>query len=311
MILCLTPNPAIDRTLIVSDLQAGVVARPNKVMAVAGGKSFNVARAVQRLGGQAVCAGLLGGHTGRLIADLAQAEGLSGRWTWLEQETRLCTIIISKKSGDVFELYETGQPIRTADWKRLQSDVLAAMPQSGTICMSGSLPPGCPTEAPADLIKAMQQAGYKIWVDTSGLALQMAIEAKPFGLKINTTEAGEILGQSITDIDAGLKAAVHFWQYGIDTVVLTLGKAGAVIVTKTGRWWARPPSLQTVSAVGNGDTFLAGLVTGFELGLSPADTLCRAVAAGVANTLSAGGAAFSLPDFENILAKTSVKKLAL
>ncbi len=309
MILCLTPNPAIDRTLLVPNLQPGIVTRPTRTIVAAGGKGFNVARAIHLLGGQAMCASMLGGHTGRLVAELAQQEGLSGTWTWLETETRTCTIIISTENKQLFEIYERGMAISTGDWSRFQTDVVKVTSQAKVVCLSGSLPPGCPPDAPADLIAAVQAIGRPVWVDTGGPALLAALAARPAGLKINAAEAGEILGENIDHPRHAVQAAAEFRHKGVETVVITLGKRGAVVVNGNGGWWAKPPTLPTISAVGSGDSFLAGLVTGFEMGLPAADALRRAVAAGAANTLSPGGAQFTLSEFKAVMPNISIERM--
>src|SRR5512133_2816748 len=99
MILCITPNPAIDRTLVVPKLILGNVHRAQETILAAGGKGFNVARTIRTLGGEPFCLGFAGGHTGHLLADLAQQEGLDAYWTWKDSETRTCTILVSE-GGD-------------------------------------------------------------------------------------------------------------------------------------------------------------------------------------------------------------------
>src|SRR5688500_20147807 len=140
MILCITPNPAIDRTLILSSLALGNVHRAEKVIVAAGGKGLNVARAIRTLGGEALCMGFAGGHTGHLLADLAQEEGLHFSWTWINSETRTCIILVSHY-GDATVINEPGMPVSKSDWKRLQRDVRKHVSSAGLVCLSGSLPP--------------------------------------------------------------------------------------------------------------------------------------------------------------------------
>ncbi len=309
MILCVTPNAAIDRTLVVPQLEPGTIARPSRVISVAGGKGFNVARAVQKLGGSVMCAGFLGGHTGRLVADLAHQEGLPGRWTWREAETRTCTIVIVENSQQVLEIYEPGPPLADDDWPRLVEDLRQAARHVDVVCLSGSLPPGCPASAPGDLIDALHTAGAPVWLDTSGPALLAALPASPDGLKINATEAGELLATPIATAAEAARAASRLAQRGIATVTITLGAQGAVLATAAGRWWARPPALPSVSAVGSGDSFLAGLVTALAEGQSPPDALRLAVAVGAANTLTPGGGQFLADDVAVILAQIEMHPL--
>lgn len=309
MILCITPNPAIDRTLVVPDLQPGQAARPTRTIVAAGGKGFNVARAVQRLGGQAQCAGLLGGHTGRLVADLAEAERLAGVWTWCDRETRQCTIIVVEQQQHVLEIYEPGQPITSDDWTRFRADVVAAARETQFVSLSGSMPPGCPAKAPADLIESIQAAGRPVWVDTSGRPLRTALAACPHALKINAAEAGQILARTIDDVDSALKAGQDLRQQGVETVVITLGRLGAVLINTAGSWWSQPPLVQPVSAIASGDSFLAGLLVSLEAGLPLPEALRRSVAAGTANSLYAGGAEFALDVFETTLKETRLTEV--
>lgn len=309
MILCVTPNAAIDRTLVVPQLEPGAIARPSRVISAAGGKGFNVARAVQKLGGSVMCAGFLGGHTGRLVADLAHREGLSGRWTWREAETRTCTIIIVENSRQVLEIYEPGPPLTGGDWPRLIEDLQQEAQYADVVCLSGSLPPGCPASAPGDLIAALHAAGAPVWLDTSGPALLAALPASPDGLKINAAEAGELLATPITTAAEAAHAASRLVQRGIATVTITLGAQGAVLATTTGRWWAKPPALSSVSAVGSGDSFLAGLVTALTTGQPPTEALRLAVAVGAANTLTPGGGQFTTGDVTLILPQIELHPL--
>ena len=96
MIICITPNPAIDRTIILPKLVPGEVHRAEQSIVAAGGKGLNVARAIRTLGGESLCMGFAGGHSGHLLADLAQNEGLSFSWTWIDSETRTCIILASQ-----------------------------------------------------------------------------------------------------------------------------------------------------------------------------------------------------------------------
>lgn len=309
MILCITPNAALDRTLLVPRLESGLVARPTQVINAAGGKGFNVARAVQTLGRRALCAGFLGGHTGRLVAELARQEGLQGRWSWREAETRICTIVVVENTQQVLEIYEPGPPLAGGDWPRLVEEVRQAGQQAEVVCLSGSLPPGCPPDAPADLITALQAPGRPVWLDTSGPALRAALTARPFGLKINTAEAGELFSAPITTPPEAAQAAGRLLERGLAAAAITVGAQGAVLATAAGRWWAKPPVLAGVSPVGSGDSFLAGLVTALAEGQSAAAALRQAVAAGAANTLSPGGGRFTLADMTTILAQIELHDL--
>ena len=116
MILCVTPNPAVDRTLTVPGIRLGEVSRAARALVAAGGKGLNVARVARAFGAEARCAGFLGGHSGQLVAELAEREGLCGGWTWIDGETRTCLIIVDPQGGEATVINEVGPAITNLDF---------------------------------------------------------------------------------------------------------------------------------------------------------------------------------------------------
>src|SRR5262249_29833024 len=141
-ILCVTPNPALDRTLEVPTLRPGAVMRATSERVAAGGKGVNVARALSALGGQARSMGAPGGANGRILADLATAEGLEAVWTWCEIETRSCLILVDSAARQATVINEAGPRLSAGDWMRFCAEVLAKATGAQAVCISGSVPPG-------------------------------------------------------------------------------------------------------------------------------------------------------------------------
>lgn len=310
MILCVSPNPALDRTLVVNQFVPGSVYRATQTLLLANGKGANVARAVRNLGKKAVCAGFLGGRTGRLVAELTEAEGLSSAWTWIESETRTDVVIVDSETGAATVINEPGPSVSVDDWSRLKVDVLRQAQHADVVCLSGSLPPGSPVETFSNLLRALQGAGQRIWVDTSGTALAAALTVSHLNIKVNATEAGTVLGHAIETVEDAIGAANELRARGVNSVVITLGKSGAVLVTEEGDWCAQSPIVKPVCEVGSGDSFTAGLLTSLTVGLEPAEALRCAVAAGAANALSLGSGQFAHEDFERLLQNSSVRALS-
>ncbi len=299
MIICLTPNPAIDRTVLLPNLAPGNVHRAEKVIVAAGGKGLNVARAIRTLGGEPLCMGFTGGHSGRLLADLAQAEGLNSSWTWVDSETRTCTILISP-NGDGTVINEPGLPVSKSDWKRLGEDLLRCVSPGNLVCISGSLPLQSSAEDMQGLLRLLVEAGKHVWVDTSGAALDAALNDPGVCVKVNGNEIGAALGLEVQDLPSAKQALAMLGERGIKTCVITLGAAGALLSTTEGRWHAQGPRVRVVSTVGSGDSFLGGLVHALDGGDDWSLALGNAVAAGTANALSAGGGQFTLEEFKSI-----------
>jgi 1-phosphofructokinase family hexose kinase len=306
VIVCVTPNPALDRIMTIPGFQAGRVFRPMAQVTAAGGKGVNVARALHTLGGESVCAGFLGGQTGQRLAELIAQEGLLGAWTEITGETRTCTIIADPE-GEATVINEHGPTVSADDWARLKTDILQTAAGAAVICFSGSLPPESPVGAFADLLQRLRAEGREVWVDSSGEPLVAAVKISGVHIKVNADEAGAVLRRPVTDFVTAVAAAEEIGNRVGGSVALTLGKQGAVLVHKGGCWLAYPPTIKAVSNVGSGDSFLAGLVQALQTKCAPDVALRRAVAAGTANALSLGGGVFTSKEYKQILKATTVQ----
>lgn len=312
MIVAVTPNAALDRTLVVPGYGRGGVFRPQEQITAAGGKGVNVARAAVILGGDAVCAGFVAGHSGRLLADLLHAEGLPARWTALDdgrRETRNCLILVDPDSGQVTVINEHGPTVAAVDWQRLTADIGALAASASAVALCGSLPPGSPLDAFAALIAATRDSGTAVWVDTSGGALRTALIPGAH-VKINHEEAAALLGvdvpqtpQAVADVAGGIQRVTGA------PVVITRGADGALYFDGVSALLATPPRIKAASAVGSGDSFLAGLLVALERGDAAADALRLAVGAGAANAMSVGGARFTVADALRLAAETRITSL--
>jgi len=306
MILCITPNPAIDRTILVPDLILGNVHRAQQTIVAAGGKGLNVARTIRTLGGEPLCMGLAGGHAGRLLAELAQNEGLNSFWTWTASETRTCTILVPQ-NGDATVINEPGLPDSKSDWEQLQQDVSKHISSSQLICISGSFPPNSSADDLYGLLSIMVEAGKQVWVDTSRAALDAVLDYPSVGVKVNDHEIGKSLGFEVNDIESAKRALMMLIGRGLTACVITLGAAGALLATQEGRWQAHAPRVRVISTVGSGDAFLGGLVNALDGGKDWPASLSDAVAAGTANALSAGGGRFVFEEFKDICEQIKIQ----
>jgi 1-phosphofructokinase family hexose kinase len=312
MILCVTPNPAVDRTLVVRNFAQGGVFRPQDHMAVAGGKGINVARAVQNLGSEAMCAGFLGGFSGQLIASLVEQENLQAYWTWLDgRETRTCVILVDPQTTLTTVVNEPGPMLTAADWAQFQQDVQHITADVSLIAFSGSLPPGISPELFTALVTELIASGKQVWVDTSGQALEAVSHLRGVNIKVNDVEAAALVNMPLETSSASEVVVVgqRLVEQTQAAVVITRGSQGAVGVDQTGAWQTSLPNVNIKSGVGSGDSFLAGLLVGIENGDSLSNALAQAAAAGTANALSIGGGQFSRSEFEDILAQIQITSL--
>ncbi|MCY4147230.1 MAG: hexose kinase [Chloroflexi bacterium] len=308
-IICVTPNVALDRTMVVSDFAIGRISRIRGAIAVPGGKGLNVLRAVEILGGRALAMGLLGGHTGRMVAAMVAEGGYQAQWTRFAGETRTCTII-ANEAGVSTVVNESGQ-VEPGDWNALADDIAAAAANddAAAVCLCGSLPLGAPADAPAQLISRINDLGRPVWVDSSGLWLANAIAAKPYAIKINRDEFAAFLGRDLLARREIIAAACELICGGIRMVIISLGAAGALLITNELAAQAVPPAIQPVDPIASGDCLHAGVVVALTAGAAAEQALRQGVAAGAVNALYAGGAQFPYSHYQSILAQTQVNIL--
>jgi len=314
-LVCVTPNPALDRLLVVPGFHAGGVCRADTTQLRAGGKGLNVGRALVRLGLVPQCASVLAGRTGQTMVDLSEEDGLCLSGIWTAGETRSTTVIIDT-DGTSTVINEAGPEITHADWARFVEHIVQISADASAVSISGSLLPGIPDGGLTSLIALLGREAHRpvahrpVWVDTSGPALSDAIRACPWGIKINAAEAAAALKSPIRSTEEAGRAAHRIHEAGVAVVVITLGATGAVAVNADGAWAARPPDVDAVSAVGSGDCFLAGMMAACTKGAKLADALRLATACGAANAMCREVGDLAPEVLPELMARTTVETIA-
>ena len=300
MILCLNLNAAIDKTIIVSSFEINKIHRPESVIALAGGKGCNVARALKTLGETPVVSGWVGGFAGQFIENSLHLEDMQTDFIHTDFESRTCTSILDREKQTMTEIYEVGESVPLEKINELRDHILTNIGKYKAVTLSGSLPAGVPTDFYADLIEIARKKNVLTFLDTSGDALRKGLEAGPFFIKPNETEAKSLLGINSNDPFDSAQAVVEIsTRYGTN-VLLSLGAEGAIVAKNEEIFRVKSPSVEAKSAVGSGDCMLAGLTHGFLQGLSFEEFVICGVAAGTANTLMVGAGKFKIEDFEKL-----------
>lgn len=310
MLLALTPNPALDRTLLIPGFRRLDVCRVAETREVASGKGLNVARVMRSLGGVVRACGPLGGPVGRRHAALAAAEGIDAAWHWLASaETRITTILVDPDSADELVINERGPLIDAHEWQQLAALIRAEARNAAMVSSSGSVPPGIIPAHFIDLLAELDAAGQPVILDTHGAALEAALERRLSLLKLNGEELGAAIGQPIDTLDAALAAASDVRRSGPRSVIVTLGAQGAILAAPAGSWVARPPSVTAISPVGSGDALLAGVAHAL-LANEPLDRALRmGIACGAANTLNLGSGIVQGNDVERLLPQVELEQV--
>lgn len=310
MLLIITPNPALDRTMVFSGLHLGGVFRTEDVLVAAGGKGLNVARAAYTLGQPAIVCAPLGGLSGEQVAHLAAAEGLQGRWSRHGAgETRTCVLVVDRQGGDATALNEAGPIFCAEDWRSFVEVARDAAGEAELCLVSGSLPRGVSPERLGDLVADLGAAGRRMIVDSSGPPLIAALAARPYGVKVNGAELGAALGREVLDVAGAAAALAELRARGIQLAAVSLGGQGALAADESGAWWACPPPIELVSSVGSGDSLLAGLANGLLRGLDLPEALALGVACGSADALTIGGGRIDPATVEGLRAGVIIKRM--
>lgn len=258
---------SLDRYVWLPSMRLGTINRPREVLARAGGKGLNAARAAAGLGVDVRAVALAGGPTGRIVRELAPP--LDVRFADGVAETRQCQCLLDD-AGTLTEVYEPVREVPPTAWPAFRDAVAAEIAGVSLLAVCGRVPPGFPVTALADLVDLARAAGVAVFVDSDGPALHEAARRGPDLIKVNDAEAG-------ADGADGLR------RLGARAVVVTHGPAGATYTGGDGLVRVTHDPIAGALPVGSGDAFLAGLADARLRGLSTPDALAWAAAAARAN----------------------------
>lgn len=296
-ILTITMNPAIDITTSTATIAPTHKIRCGASQRHPGGGGINVARVVQRMGGD--CAALFpaGGSSGEVLKRLLDEEKIIQLRVPIAGETRESFSVKESSSSNEYRFVLPGPDLTPAEWQACLDLVASRQPFPHYVVASGSLPPGVPTDFYARLAKLVYANGGKLVLDTSGPALAAALEEGVYLVKPSLRELRELVGQPLETQAQWRKAALALVDRGrAQVVVLSLGEGGAWLVTPDETCFAPGLPVPVVSTIGAGDSFVGGMVWALCQGLPVRESFRYGVAAASAAVLSVGTGLCSQPD---------------
>lgn len=296
MIVTLTPNPSIDRTITVPQLAVGEVNRALGSRVDPGGKGVNVARALVRNGAEALAVLPLGGPDGAWMAQALKADGVPHHVVAIPEDTRTNVAIVDA-DGETTKVNEPGPALSADDTAALA----AAIPEDASfVALCGSLPAGTDPDFLPALVRRFRGRAV---VDTSGEPLARAVAQGPALIKPNAEELAELVGRELLTIGDVVDAARSLVASGVGVVVASLGADGALWVDADDLVFAHATVERPLSTVGAGDCLLAGVLGALDAGKGPEQALRQGVAWGAASVSLPGSA---VPGPEDI-ARTTVR----
>jgi 1-phosphofructokinase len=282
MIVTLTPNPSIDRTVSITDLHRGEVHRATASRIDPGGKGVNISRALTAHKARTLAVLPAGGPQGHLLAALLAEAGIEVAIVPIGGSIRV-NLALVEPDGTTTKINEPGPLLSKAELEALLAGAAATLAeQPSWLVGSGSLPPGVDDDLYAGLVRRCRAAGVSVAIDASGPALRLAVGAGPDLIKPNLEELEELVGRSLNTRGEVLSAATDLVARGVGTVVVSLGAHGALLVSASVTAHAVAPVTSPLSTVGAGDALLAGYLYATGSGSTPVDALCTGVAWGAA-----------------------------
>lgn len=299
MILTVTLNAAVDRTLTVPNFEVGFRHRATETMTLPGGKGVNVARVVKTLGQPVIATGFAGGRTGdRIIADLNR-EGILCDFVRIEDVSRTSTAVVDPTTGRTTEINEYGPDITPKELELALEKIDYLLKAADLVVVAGSLPRGLEPPFYADLISRLKPSGIPVLFDTYGEALRYGIKAGPDVVFPNQVEAEMVVGYEFTSNEDFVRAAANLREVGAASAVIK-SKMGCVAqIVDGGRVhtiMGKAPQVEAVSTVGSGDSIVGGYAARLLEGAPPEECLRFALACAAANALRPGAGVFDPKD---------------
>jgi len=290
VIVTLTLNPSLDRTVEVDALERGALIRASEPVLEAGGKGVMVARALSANAVPTLAIVAVAGPEGAELSHLMEQDGIVCRFVPVSGRTR-SNLTVSEPDGTVTKINEPGSPLTEADISSIAAAVRTSVRDGDWLVFSGSTPPQLAAAQVTAILGEAVRAGASLAVDSSGDALEAALASGPRIVKPNREELAELVGRDLASVSAVVEAAEEVRARGVQYVLVSLGSEGAVLVGPDGMIVGDSRVDQPRSTVGAGDSFLAGFLSRFSVDEGDVESaLLEALTWGAAATRLPGSA---------------------
>lgn len=282
MLYTLTLNPSIDYIMHISNVKVGETNYADKEKMLPGGKGINVSRILNQLGVANKALGFIGGHTGRFIEDWLKKEGADHDFISINGDTRINV----KLKGEVeTEINGKGPIITEVESKKLLTKV-GQLTSTDTIILSGSKSRGLSDTFYNQIIDICTERNISFVIDTNSKELLDILKAKPFLVKPNQAELGQLFNQPIQSKTDAIYYGKKLQEGGAQNVIVSLGGDGAIFIDDQETYIAASPRGKVINTVGSGDSMIAGFMAGIEKGLSKLEAFKLSVQCGSATAFS-------------------------
>jgi 1-phosphofructokinase family hexose kinase len=312
VLVTVTLNAAVDRTLTVPNFQRGLRHRASQSLTLAGGKGINVARALKRFDIPVVATGLAGGRTGTRIVEELTHEAILNDFVRIADESRTSTAVVDPMTGSRTEINEWGPQVDEEELETLLSKLRYLSRDADAVVFAGTLPRGVEDDFYAEAIRELSRRGVRSVLDSEGSPLRLGVEAEPYLVSPNQREAESLVGQEFSDDEDFVMALQAIADLGGRNVLIS-HERGCFALLREERalrlFSASVPHVEAVSPVGAGDVLLAGFLAARSLGRSDEEALRIAVGAAAASTLELGAGRFERAEAGRLTGAVEITEL--
>lgn len=285
MIHVICPNPALDRTLFLSNFKPNIVNRPTFTKDLLGGKGFNVIRPfIHSQFNNYLIYTLLGGFIGFSLEKIVSDNNINCQITSIEDNNRVCTITIDESTHDTYQIYEKGPDIQNKEIAEFIENIKQNVKPEDYIIFSGSLPSGMDSNFYMDIISLLQNKNAKCILDTSGDYLKKGIEAHPWLVKINDEEFLELIGEQKPVSLKNLTGYIKSFNK-VKNIIVTLGENGMIAKFDQKIFQINQPNINAINPIASGDIFLGSLIQCISQDTSFIESLKYACSCALTNCL--------------------------
>lgn len=309
MIITVTLNPAVDKTVTLPMFTIGKVNRVTGMRMDPGGKGINVSKVIHGFGGRSVAMGILGGATGEYIKNCLDDMGIEHDFLYVSEPTRTNMKIVDPQLGSNTDINEAGPFVSAQTLENVFMKVAARVCPGDIVVLAGKTPPGADESLYADWTRNLRGRGAKVYLDVDGPLLRLGVEALPDLIKPNDEEFAQLLGRELHSLLDIKQAALVLISRGISRIAVSLGARGVLFVSKDSCIHAQGLKVPVVSTVGAGDATMAALAYGYAQSLSYDATMKLALAAGAASVMCDGTQAVSLDTVQKLAQKVELISL--
>lgn len=309
MVITVTLNPAMDKTLKIDNFNTGIVNRVGSIRYDIGGKGINVSKVLKNFGIQSKCTGFIGGMWKDTFRNELSKNEIVNDFVDIKGDTRTNTKVVDDLNKVYTDINECGPDITSEELNMFMNKFETMCNKGDIVVLSGGAAPKIPKNIYGTLVKIAKKQGALVILDAEGELLSEGIKEKPYLIKPNDAEFELLLNRKFENNHEIIEGAREIVNSGVSNIIISLGSKGALLVDENKAYYAKGLVVPVKSTVGAGDSMVAAFVYGMVNGFDKKEVLRFAVACGAASVSTEGTQACSLNSVKELLKKVEVEEV--